>query len=602
MTAPETSIGSGMMGRRWGDLAAVLIASFVCITLVLAIHATNPRTLVSTHGLLHAAIIQQCDRGVPPENPFFTGRPVCYYWFIHWMAAGYARLTGLDPFHAFEHLIVASFVPLFAFAVRLGRRLLNSAAAGLCIAWLALVGANPLGPLVYLYRCWSRGQSLLDNAPDAPFGPYMYDSAQVGARLYGPNLPFFIHITSRPIALAMLLGMASCCLSLMARSGSSNGDAASRSERHFSTSVIGLALLTTLCTAVNPLIGLASAAALGAGLIGASLWRRIAPDDACRPRVLPLLIALSLGVALAAPTFLTILQYRQGGARFALSSGVGFMYARAVAVGAGPMLIAAIAGLRRFSRSHRPFVATMLLAACVLLTLSIAFQLPVENNHNFFNAAMVFLAVPAAGLVMPPSKEASGSPVVARVASPTRILWLAACCLPAALLIVRSYSGRAPIDADFAGERIVRTPGDSDLARLYEWIDANTESNAVFITDPRRKIAVEGNMQEFPAMTRRVLFIGNDGYMTDPYPDAAQRRRIATRLLSGERLLPEDDAALAELTQPVYVVLQSDNDSSGASLISQRLGPARFRAATVFVWQWRAAARDKVEGNRAQPN
>lgn len=599
MTMRGTATDSATCSRASGDIPAVALASVAFIVLVLAIHATNPRTLVSTHGLLHAAVIQQCERGIPPENPFFAGRPVCYYWFIHWLAAGYARLTGLNPLHAFEHLIVASFVPLFAFAVWLGRRLMNSAAAGLCIAWLALVGANPFGPLVYVYRCWSRGQSLLDNVPDAPFGPYMYDSAQVGARLYGPNLPFFIHITSRPIALVLLLGMACCCLRYFVTTVTRPGAPAARGATAAPTPLVWLTLLTALCAAVNPLIGLASAAAIGAGLIGASLWQRLAVRGGDRLRVLPPLVALGLGAALAIPTLLTILRYTEGGARFALFSGVGFMYTRAVAVSGGPMLIAAMIGVRRFAPAHRPFVMTMLLAGCALLALSMALQLPVENNHNFFNAAMVFLAVPAAGLAVPLPRSSARAPDRVQCVSPSRVLCIAACCVPAALLIVRSYTGRAPIDADFTAGRITRTPEDSALARLYQWIADNTEPDAVIVTDPRRKIAVEGNMQEFPAMTRRVLLVGNDGYMTDPYPDASLRRRIAARLLDGESLPADDAAALAALARPVYLVLQSDDDPPRVNLLTQRLGPPRFRASNVAVWEWKAAASDDADADRA---
>jgi uncharacterized membrane protein len=79
------------------------------VLLIIGIHRESPRTLISFHGLLHAAIAgqftEQMPTSFPPENPFFAGRPLCYYWFYHCLAAQLVRLFGMNIFHAFEALI-----------------------------------------------------------------------------------------------------------------------------------------------------------------------------------------------------------------------------------------------------------------------------------------------------------------------------------------------------------------------------------------------------------------------------------------------------------------------------------------------------------------
>ena len=50
--------------------------------LIWAIHRQSPRTLVSFHGFIHAAIadkfIETAMANFPPENPFFAGSPVAF--------------------------------------------------------------------------------------------------------------------------------------------------------------------------------------------------------------------------------------------------------------------------------------------------------------------------------------------------------------------------------------------------------------------------------------------------------------------------------------------------------------------------------------------
>lgn len=97
-------VDAGAIRARGSASAAMaLLCAAALAALILGIHAANPRTLCSTHGLLHAAIVQRCERGgLPPENPFFAGRPVCYYWFFQYIGSAIVGVTGADPLHALE--------------------------------------------------------------------------------------------------------------------------------------------------------------------------------------------------------------------------------------------------------------------------------------------------------------------------------------------------------------------------------------------------------------------------------------------------------------------------------------------------------------------
>jgi hypothetical protein len=139
--------GERKINPFWGIAGAAALLTI----LIIGIHRESPRTLISCHGLLHAAISGQFADGpsasVPPENPFFAESTLCYYWFFHFLAAQVTRLCGMNVFHAMKALIVVSSVGLTFLASVLGRRLFNSTLTGIFMAYLIVAGINPLGIL-----------------------------------------------------------------------------------------------------------------------------------------------------------------------------------------------------------------------------------------------------------------------------------------------------------------------------------------------------------------------------------------------------------------------------------------------------------------------
>lgn len=545
-----------------------LLVAILWMGTVWWVHDHNPRALFSTHGLLHSAVVQQIGLdSLPPENPFYANQPVCYYWFFHAVGAVIVYLTGSDPLHALEGIIIASLLMLFVAATVLGARMYASRVAGVFMGCLALIGGNPLGPVIWLVKRGLEGADVFNPDPEAVFGSYIYRS-QIGQRLFGPNWPYFFNITSRPVALALILVILLALHRFL--------------RNHRGIDLCFLLLSTFLATAMNPIVGGAAAIALAAALVMESfLWKGCRTSGTwseCVKQGLRPAVLLGLGVLLSVPTFWSMLEYGQGGTRFVLFKYLGLKSLVAIGIGAGPILCLTLCALRRRHAEYR-FQFICALAAGMLLLGAIAIDLPVENTCNLYHVAVVLLACPAATLWL----EAQ-VPSGVRSRWHRQLFWIA--LLPAAVLVANAYSGRAPLDAGFGGGKLLRLPLDSDISRLYQWLQTQTPIHAVMVTDPRERVALTGNVSELPAFTRRVMFVGSGGYMTDPYSDAGRRRSISVNLVSANPLTKDDDEFLTNLGRPVYVVLENGVTDERLRVLAARYGAPAFHTGTAAVFRW----------------
>jgi hypothetical protein len=155
-------------------LVALLFTLLLC-GLIWGIHHNSPRTLISFHGFLHAAIVEQFigpqPAKFPPENPFYAGEPLCYYWAYQYFAAQFVRIFGINVFYGMEWLAFVAVALLVFSALPLGKRLFRSAPAGFFISILVVVGANLLGIVYLALRAFRYGkQMFLDNNPSYLWG------------------------------------------------------------------------------------------------------------------------------------------------------------------------------------------------------------------------------------------------------------------------------------------------------------------------------------------------------------------------------------------------------------------------------------------------
>lgn len=542
--------------------------------LIAGIHRESPRTAVSAHGFLHSAIAQrfQVDGWViPPQNPFFAGEPLPYYWSFHALGAAVGKLLGLDPLRSFELLIGLATIGLVAGCGWLARALYGNAALGALTAFLILVGANLQAPVVVGVRGW-----LSDGRVFADSGAYLWGLAHplLGhMRLWdpfstlGPLLPFYLNITARPLALSALVFVL-----LGAHRALSQGWRGSA----------GLAVAVALCTAFSVLVGLPSAVALGLALVVLRAPALAFFAGHQRPPLAPLLAALAVGIALGATSVLHLFAGTTAAPAIQLvAPGVATTRLLGMLACGWPLLALCVVAISNADDQRRHFLSVLVLTSIALTGGAALLELPAGNHVNLFHAALVMLAVGASGAML----DARNRP------SAVRIAWTIALFLPVLALIVMSYTSRPPVPLAFDGRQLRRVD-DTHVARLYGWIRAETPSDAVLVIDPDPPIrAMSGNTAELPALTERTLFTArSDHYIVTSHAEAGQRAAIARRLLTAATLSDEDAERIARLGRRVYLVADAAARNIRPAALSARYGPPVFQSGPVQVWRWSHAA------------
>jgi Uncharacterized membrane protein (DUF2298) len=550
--------------------------------LIWAIHRESPRTLVSFHGFIHAAIadkfLDPASTAFPPENPFFAGQPLPYYWFFQFLAAQLTRYLEWNIFYSLEAVTLAATGLLVTIAVGLGRVLFRSTLAGVFMSYLVMVGTNPFGFLFAGLKIVSQGkQGLLDD-PDYLWGVVhpLYSLIRYNdfGGIYGPLLNFFLNQTSRPAALACLMAQ----LFFLEWS--------LRSRRYATWVSLGCA--SALCTAFSPITGICAGGALLAGLTISLLWdghgakgtRGICVSNA---KLVAAWLSIAGGIVLAVPTYYHLLLGPSSGhVQFRLVSLSGLRDIVTIVLNISLLMCLAAIGLIRQARNEGLILRTTFLAALLLLAANMAFLIPPGNESNFFHAAAVFLVGPAAGSVF--RVRGLGEKVLHRN---YYLAGISLAFVPTVLLLLAAYIDRPALPASFSQPRLARLPQDSDLAVFYDWVQHETSPRAIFILDPRQQVAMCGNAAEFPAMTGRVLFTEKLGHYLAPYTDAKTRFELTGRLLTGDTLTDGDMTYLSRFNRPIYIVFYESRDGVSIAPLEKRYGQPIFHRGDLAVFKWR---------------
>jgi len=576
----------GAVGARVSDgerrssaigVPAVLLA--VAPVAVAAAMLGSSRTLVSWHGFVHAGIAQHLAAGpLPPENPFFAGEPLLYYWLYQALAAALARVLAIDALHALALITLSSLALLMFSALRLGARHFGSAGAGLLIAWLALAGLNPAGPAIAAAKAVRQGIPLLEFVPEPVETVFVSNESAdlfmthplLGA-LYisadwrrGQNLVWFLDNSSRAPALALLVPLVALFLA-----------------RPSGRVIAASAAVAGLSAALNPLVGLAGAGALFGGAClthAASVLGKYVPvfrsvpvrrDDGA---ALPVAAAALVGALLAAPTYWQLFA-GAGSQPAVLDFGAAFVRkTAAMAASFAALAPLACTGVWRAPERIRARLAAVALGGLALAAAVPVIGLAEGNEHNLANAAGVLLAVPALGFA-----AQRGLPRFAAAA-------LLALFLPVTLCTLASFAGRPPLPIASESGVLVRTPALDPLAELYAWIRRQTPRDAVFVVDAARPVKMATNVSELPAFTGRALYVDQPSYLTTPHAGFAERTRRAAALTAGVPLADSDRDAFARLARPVYLLSHAGDDEHLAARLTSHYGPPRFAAGFVAVY------------------
>jgi hypothetical protein len=537
-------------------------ATAITWTAVVALHRASLSTLVSAHGLLHTAVARGFERSwtiARPENPFFAGERLPYYWFYHYVAGRLSAVAGVHPLIAFEALGLLAVALVWFSGAALGRRLDWGPVPSVAIGLFALAGANAFGSVILVAKLAAGKPWPADD------GAYLWGLTHPvmgmvrwndpGA-LYGPLLNFFLNNSSRSLALAFVLVM------LLALQG--------YLENRRAGWLCGLLLAAAASTALSPIIGLVAAGSLSAALAGDWLAGMRRPGVQQGPErlqaVLRAAVALAAGCVVAFPTY-----YHLFGRSAQPEIIVAFRpdLVATIVTSIAPVMVLAFFTLLR-SRQRR-FLGIVVAASAMLLFGNTLLQIPGANESDLFHVAAFMLAVPAAGAFFelqafaPAVRRTVGAAFLAAMASTTAVvLW--------------AYWERPAIPLRLEGAQLRRTPDSSPVSKLYAWIIASTPADAIFITDPQAPLSTPvGNTPEFPALTGRDLFVGQGpDYLVDPFADAGRRRRIAATLVAGEALDLRDRAYVDALRRPVFIVIEHATGDAVHALGS-RYGVPRFQ-------------------------
>lgn len=269
--------------RKAPWLEGLLLAG--CVALLLWMPGGNA-TAVSYHGLYHAGIAQSIADGFPPEDPYFAGEPLHYYYAWQAAVAGIAAWFGVGPLFSIQLLNLLAAL-LFALGLDAAGR-----AAGLSHAarrWafpLAVLGFNGAGWLGGLFS-WSETRQLLAQEPALP-ALYALQNFQFGWETR--NLSFLsklLNASSHALALGPALFAIAPTLAEQTRPSASGWLAPLRG---------GAWLALTL--ALNPVIGFAVGLAMAA-----ARFARPQSWSAFRPWIVAALFALLLAAPFLWPLF-----------------------------------------------------------------------------------------------------------------------------------------------------------------------------------------------------------------------------------------------------------------------------------------------------------
>jgi len=554
--------------------APAAVASLVLGAIVVAIHRESLRTLVSAHGLLHVAIAQQFrDVWWPtarPENPFFAGEALPYYWVYHYVAARIGALFGIHPLHAFEVLGLVAIALVWFAGAGIARALGWRPAFSLAIGFLALAGTNAFG----------AGFLLIKLAAGRPWpaddGAYLWGLTHPvmgmarwndpGA-LYGPLVNFYLNNSSRALALALVLCVVLAFLHYL--------------QRAPWLAAAGLFLATLACTALSPPIGLLAAMSL-TGVLGLE-W--IATRSSGQ-RLATTALMLVAGCVLPLPSYVHLLVQSGPGVEVGLRPGT------LVAVLVSVAVLAALAAVRPAGDgAARQLFRMLTVAGLVLVVGSACMLLPSGNDSNLFHVGSFMLAVPAAaGLTVvargagPMQRVTIGVILVLLLSTPSVVLW--------------SYWRRPPLPLVLENGRLAARQ-DSARAGLYDWIRATTPPDAVLLVSADLLDAISiGNVPEIPAVTGRALFVSREPYyMAAPHPDMDRRLRIADDVAAGRALDGGDARYVAGLGRSVFLLVSGSGDrvraleSIHGAAAFHRDGIAAFRVAVTI-----GTSRDTEEG------
>lgn len=534
---PAPAAADGDRGATRGGLVAALAwAGLVAVVLT-----GNPTLPPRSDGWFHAGVVLQiAQRGLPPEDPYFAGLRLLYFWGYHAWAATWLVLAPAlavwTPLIAFQ--LSAAAAVMLAVGALARRFAAGAAAAGLACALAALAYApGAWGWLAARAAAGDvRGWDEVRRTVNAGVDPVMQT---LGTGMLHASLAFFgdkfLVLTPFSMGLALFALGVLALVDLVASPGARRATtfAAVLAAGLFTHTVVGDVLV------------------LVAGAVWLACALRAGRDAAARATLAPLALAALAAALVTAPYLVAV----SAGKRVAVSAGLTPAAVVSLLWGAAVVGPAALVAL--LARTRRAEASALLVVAATLAALALLVKLPENNQSKFDNLLLLALAAPAAaGLLLLGARFGVG----ARAAG---VAGLALLLVPTAALALWGFV------AEHGGSAASGFVRDESTRAAMRWARANTPANAVFAD-------LGGARDVLTLAGRSVLWGGPTGERDWGYPPAAiETRRATVRALCAGEAPPEDGTALiATLGRPVVVVARGP--ATGDSLFAPE-GATRFR-------------------------
>ncbi len=518
------------------DRGVWAVALGVGAALVLA-HVLSPALSARSDGSFHAGVVWAAARGLPPEDPFFAGLALRYFWGLHaWAAAWVALAPGLG---AYAPLVVTS--ALAALSALLGVGVLaRRLGATPRVCWfaqgLALLGTTPFAWLVLVARAASgevRGRAEVARS--------LGNGADEALRALDPGLlhPSLVIPLDKFVVLTPftwgLAGAAVVALAVL------------RAIETFSWRAgLGLALAVAAVLFIHPVAGVALAAA---AIVGA-LCAAIGVPEARRP-LAGITLAVVCGGAAMAPYLLAV---AGGGAGGALAWGLvtdarGMLSALIAGALLLPPLLWRGGPLRAGGRRERGayavagMLAALVLPACVL-------RFSGDNQSKFLNLGFLIASAPAAV-------------VWARVVSAParrRVLGalLALALLPTLAAVLWAYAHESELSAD-APSRPPRA--------IVEAVRQQVAYAGVLVLVDATQDTTRGAAPALPGDTGHAL-LWSGGFMARKWgygEEPLRLHRAAAEALARGQWPPADGGRWLRALNPVLRMILPDDSTRAAT-------------------------------------
>jgi hypothetical protein len=465
------------------------------------------------------------ERGVPPEDPYFAGLRLLYFWGYHaWAVLWLAIAPTLG---VWTPLIVLNLTGAFAVvlgACLIARRLGADRAGMWAAAGAATLGYAPFSWAWIVVRAFTgevQGWDEIRRLVAMGATPALQI---MGTWTLHSSMAFFgdKYLVLTPFA----LGLAQWTLLLLALL-----EFTARPERREGVA-LGMAFAAALF--IHSVVGW-SAALIAGGWWWWALWRSRRPGEREQRRALLPLIAVFAAVAVLLSPYLAITTL---GKQKAMAPGFS-----PLAIGtwllSGLLLVPAGMGWLWRMRAHVPGARDLLVFAVLLTAAGLSLWLPGNNQSKFFNLLFLLLAAPAGLAVVAIRRRARG--MARRLVD----LTLAVAVVPTVVMSIWAFATeRAQFGTGWEHPQAGELEG-------MRWVALHTAADAVFL-DADLSLDV-------PVRAGRTVMSGGERWEQNwcyPPPALADRRRAASELGALDPPSPEVVTFLRTLGRPVFVTVR----------------------------------------------